>query len=215
MMDALGDWSMRYDPRVFIPCPYTMIKIGCCGIAIMRSELASSFNIFRSENDLVKLVDKFYMRQGLPDRVGNPGPTGGVTPSAFSHTIKRVIRQELKEDVYVACSKRGDLARLDLLLNEFRVIPALHRVLSKTSHGVHEDEGHYFLYGGSQPHPSTGNRVVNYFDVGRTGGWRQMHERPFLDMWSRRSDEQWYLAVIPKGERGERALRVLGSVRFL
>lgn len=165
-------------------------KSGYCGIAALRSVLATQFNLEIEGERLHSEICSFYasrynqgnLREGKAEFAKR-----GTSPKAIAHCLRSFSGIELK----VFCSKKGTLE----LLNNFcdlGLLPVIHALVS------YDDEsagGHYLSFLGRK-------EKVYIFDPAPGEGLKKLSPEEFNEFWYNPADkERWFLAALPSGLR--------------
>jgi hypothetical protein len=163
-------------------------KPGLCGLAVVRSVLASQFKIYETEKSLMKLFKDFYKGKYAKNVNYNDLLSKyGVTP----YFIAYCFRKKLGNNIKILCSRNGDAHKLNYLFNGIGIVPIIHQEISYPEFGDFKLDGHYMVYAGID------KNIVRIFDPSRYGGLKYLTVDKFHNKWQS-DDERWFLVVLPK-----------------
>jgi len=169
---------------------------GYCGVAMIRSVLATQFKLRVSETEILNMYKEYCKTKKR--KINDPAllvHKYGVTPEFISYCFKKHVN-----DVKIFCSKKGDVYKLDYLLRGFNIVPILHQMVCYPEFGDFTPDGHYVMFGGYISNFKI--RVVKMFDPSRYGGLKYLEHKEFDKKWQNK-DEKWFLIAVPNQIRLE------------
>ena len=165
-------------------------KAGFCGIAMIRSVLATQFKIRVSELQILKLFKEYCKLKGknVKDHK-NLILNEGVNPEFIAFCFKKYT-----SDVKILCYRMGDIYKLDYLLKGFNIVPIIHQLICYPEFGDNKPDGHYLMFGGFISNFKV--KIVKIFDPSRYGGLKYLDAKEFERKWYS-NNEKWFLVVVP------------------
>ena len=165
---------------------YSQSQRGRCGVAAIRSVLATQFKKNKSEEDIIHNIYEFY-RQNSGCRPEQLFKDQGTSPSAMAYCFRKIVPPNNK----VFCSKRGNARVLKYVLEPLRAIPVIHQMVHLPDDKKdNKKEGHYLMFAGAR-----GNKV-RVFDPSPGEGYKELAVSDFYRKWQNK-DEKWFLITLP------------------
>lgn len=156
--------------------------LGLCGVASLRSLLASQFHLEKNEEEILQKIYFFY-RQHYQTNPQKYFRKNGSSPSALAFCLRQFV-----PGLKIFCSKKGSLFILNHLLAR-NLLPVIHYLVSYPRESILR-EGHYSLFLGLQ------NHKVLLFDPHPGQGIKKLSPTAFNRLWQNK-DEKWFLVALP------------------
>lgn len=163
---------------------YSQSRRGLCGIAVIRSVLATQFGIKESEEGILRVVYNIYRKKGRKEAKAW-FEKYGVSPRAMAECFRKKIGWRVK----VFCSKRGEVGELEHFIKQ-GVVPIMHQMVKRPEDG--RWEGHYILFCGAGA-----KGRVRIFNPSPGKGFKELGIKEFYKRWQNK-EERWFFGVLPE-----------------